>query len=158
MRVDPNTPHHRVRQILWDAIKDKPNTKEDCPTCGKAVCVRRRPMNAGQGRSMIRLYQLDPEGAGEFFHIPTLVGSKDREEAKLRYWGLVEEENVVRQDGGRAGYWRLTQKGRRFVRGEIRVPRHVLVYNRRCLGLDDTETVDIHDVLGHPFDLREIAS
>ena len=156
MRVPPTTPHHAVRSALWNLVKIKPGTAEDCPTCGQTVCVRRRPLNAGQARSMVRLYQLDPEGTGQFFHLPTQVGSRDREEGKLRHWGLLEEEHVVRPDGGRAGYWRLTTKGRRFVRGAIRVPRHALIYNRRCLGLDDTEHVDIHDVLGHPFDLREL--
>lgn len=156
MRVAPTVPHGAVRQALWNRIRHKPGTTEDCPTCGQTVCVRRRPLNAGQARSMIKLYRLDPDGTGKFFHLPTHVGSKDREEGKLTAWGLIEEEGIARADGGRAGYWRLTTKGRRFVRGEIRLPRHALFYNRKCLGLDNAETVDIHDVLGYPFDLRDL--
>lgn len=40
--------------------------------------------------------------------------------ARLRHWGLIEEETHVREDGSeqrRSGYWRTTDLGSRFVRG-----------------------------------------
>lgn len=46
---------------------------------------------------------------------------------KLRYFDLVEQ--VSADDGRRkAGYWRITEHGRRFIRGEDRSPLWVWTY------------------------------
>ena len=43
--------------------------------------------------------------------------------AKLRYWDLIEPKPGTSDRGGRTnGFWRLTNKGRAFVNGEIAVP------------------------------------
>jgi hypothetical protein len=44
--------------------------------------------------------------------------------AKLRYWGL-----IVKADGGeRGGVWEITDRGLRFLLGEIGLPQFAWVY------------------------------
>lgn len=80
------------------------------------------------------------------------------DEAKARYWNLIEAMPNVRRDDGsdRVGWWRLTAQGISFVRNEIVIAKHARIYDGRCLGLDNTQLVSIIDVLGKRFNYREL--
>lgn len=123
-----------------------------CPVCDQHVQVYRRKLNSGMAQSLIRMYIA---GGLDYIHLPTTIGSRSREEGKLRYWGLVEEENAVRPDGGRAGYWRVTRLGELFVNGQAKVYSHARVYNGRCLGLNGS-LIGIKDALGAKFSYDEL--
>lgn len=147
---DAQDPLGHARAWLRDRVEDGAT----CPCCKQLAKVYRRKINSGQARSLIRMYRADP--ARGYVHLPTVVGSRSREEAKLRYWGLLEEERVRRKDGGRAGFWRITSLGELFVLNRVRVAKYSRIYDKRCLGLDDTETASIVDALGAGFDYREL--
>lgn len=91
----------------------------------------------------------------DFIHVPTFY-ALGGDFAKLAYWGLVEEADEQREDGGRAGWWRLTTKGEAFLRRQLKVPKYALVYDAKHLGFDDEEMVDIQDCLGNRFNLAEL--
>jgi hypothetical protein len=124
-----------------------------CPCCTQFAKVYKRQINSGMARSLIRMYRV----AGlDWVHIPTALPARSREEGKLAYWGLVEEASEPREDGGRAGWWRITSKGEAFLRRQLKVPKYALVYDARRLGFDETEMVDIQDCLGARFNLTEL--
>jgi hypothetical protein len=70
-------------------------------------------------------------------------------------WHLVAELDEPRDDGGRAGYWRVTELGVEFLRGTLRVPKYARVYDGRRLGFAG-ELVGVADCLGEPFRLDEL--
>ena len=125
---------------------------EHCPVCGQYARVYRRKLHSGMARSLILMYRAS---GLEFAHLPTTIGSRSREEGKLRYWGLVEEELDRRPDGGRAGYWRVTPVGELFIQGLMTVYSHARVYDGRCLGLIGRQ-VSITDVLADKFSYDEL--
>jgi hypothetical protein len=125
-----------------------------CPCCNQFTKVYRRQINSGMARSLIAMYLHGPQG--QWVHLPTQVGARSREEGKLRYWGLVEEQvTVQRVDGGRAGYWRLTPAGRTWVTGQSTVHKYVAVYNNIVLE-SYGEQVSITDALGTRFNYTEL--
>lgn len=128
-------------------------TGERCPCCEQYAKVYRRQINTGMARSLIAMYLHGPQG--QWVHVPTQVGARSREEGKLRYWGLVEEQHDQRGDGGRAGYWRLTDNGRRWVTGQTTVPKFVAVYNNKVLQSYGTP-ISITDALGTKFNYTEL--
>lgn len=134
-------------------LRDHADEGVKCPCCTQLAKVYRRRVNAGMARSLIEMYRLAGTG---WVHVPTQVGSRSREEGKLAYWGLVEEARHPREDGGRAGWWRVTAKGRLFVLGQIRIPKYARVFDGRCLSLDYSETVTIRDALGTRFDYDDL--
>lgn len=148
--MNPLTTLREVHAFLRSHSKDG----TECPACFQRVQMYRRPITSTMARSLIALYRAG--GTTEFVHLPTVLDKKGADEGKLPYWGLLEEELVRRPDGGRAGYWRVTDRGRAFIFDGLRVPSHALVYNRRCYGLDDTTTVSIDDALGKKFNLAEL--
>lgn len=98
-------------------------------------------------------------GKTDWIHKPTVlrgVGAAARDESISRYWSLTEEETSVRRDdGGRAGYWRITGLGERFVLAAVRVPKYAHIYDGSCLRLSG-DPVSIVDCLGDRFNYREL--
>jgi hypothetical protein len=126
-----------------------------CPCCGQFAKRYKRAFNSGQAISLINIYKTGMRSSFEWVYIPSL-SAKSREEGKIAYWGLLQEKDEERDDGGRAGYWRVTPRGEQFVINKLRIPKYVYVYNGTCLGFDHTEMVTIRDCLGNKFDLATL--
>lgn len=129
----------------------------DCPCCHQFVKRYRRPMHSSQAAGLIALYRASNKGE-TYCHIHEFVnylGSGDF--AKLRFWGLVEEEPKDKNDKAKktSGRWKLTEKGCMFVRAEIGVQSHVTIFNKKCYGLQGKQ-VTIGQVLGKKFDYSEL--
>ena len=124
-----------------------------CPCCTQFAKVYRRKINAGMAHALIHMYR---HAQTEWFYLPDITSRwQGRDEAGLRYWALIEELQEKREDGGRAGWWRITPLGHRFVLREVRVPKYARVYDGRCLSLTG-EPVSITDALGDKFDYDEL--
>lgn len=146
-----DTPLAEARAWTRDRVRDGVR----CPCCTQLARVYRRKLNSGMALALAVFYRRCGQ---EWGHKPTVlrgVGAAARDESLLRYWGLFEEEAARRDDGGRAGWWRVTSRGARFVRDALEVPRYAVVYDGRCLNLAG-EPVGIRDVLGDRFDLAEL--
>jgi hypothetical protein len=124
-----------------------------CPCCQQFAKIYRRQINAGMAISLIRMFR---RGGLEWMHIPTTISARSREEGKLAYWGLLEEATEPREDGGRAGYWRVTVKGAAFITRGLRVPKYAKIYDGQLLELEADEMVNIRDCLGKKFELDEL--
>ena len=124
----------------------------ECPSCEQYAKVYRRKINSAMARALILFHR---RHGSEWFHLPTSIGYGG-DSAKLRYWGLIEESGEEREDGGRAGYWRVTEDGRQWALGFSSVAKYALVYNGKLLGLDDDERVSVRDALGTKFDYTEL--
>lgn len=146
----PDTPLGQIR--AWLRVKGLQSDGARCPACDQHVKLYRRKLNSGMARSLIAMYQA---GGTNFIHLPTTIGARSREEGKLRYWGLVEEQAASRPDGGRAGYWRVTDKGAAFVGGVITVPRYAHVFNKTLHKLSG-EPIGIREALGDDFSYDEL--
>lgn len=123
-----------------------------CPACTQHVKVYRRKVNSGMARSLIAMFVI---AGTDWVHVPTKIGARSREEGKLAYWGLVEESPDPRDDGGRAGWWRVTDRGKAFVLGQITIPTYARVYNGRVLNFDGAY-VDIKTALGTKFNYDDL--
>lgn len=144
----PDTPLVQIQAWVQAKLRDG----VVCPACGQHAKVYKRKVNAGMARSLIWMYQA---GGTSFIHLPTAIGSRSREEGKLRYWGLVEERRTPRPDGGRAGFWRVTERGELFVLEKLQIPAYALVYNSHCLGLTGN-LISIRQALGRGFSYSEL--
>jgi hypothetical protein len=126
-----------------------------CPCCSQFTRVYRRGIGAPMAHGLIRAYR----AAGlEWFHMPTVLNRIAGDHAKLRYWGLIEEDEQAVANGGRtAGVWRVTELGERFVQCLESVPRYALIYDGRLLRLDKSQGyVTIRTALGTKFDYDEL--
>lgn len=143
----PLTPLHEVKAFLRENVDEGIH----CPACTQMAKVYRRKINSTMARTLITLLRV---AGREFAHGPSLPGDT-HEISQLVWWGLVEEERVLRADGGRAGWWRLTDEGEDFARGRITLPKYARVYDHRCLSLVG-DLVSIREALGSRFDYSEL--
>lgn len=124
-----------------------------CPVCDQHAQTYRRKITRPMVEALVAMARAGALTGWK--HMPTVVGAKRADEAKLAYWGLLEEERTLRDDGGRAGYWRITTDGHAFLKGDLKVPKYALVYNGKCVG-HDGDMVTAETCLGHKFDLAEL--
>jgi hypothetical protein len=124
-----------------------------CPCCTQFAKVYPRTIHSTMARELIRCYR----AAGtDWFHVPTVIGHNGGDLLKTRYWALMEEEKDIRRDdGGRAGYWRITPIGEAFIRRELLVPKRAWVYDNRRIKLDGPD-VSVVDCLGKKFNYNEL--
>jgi len=135
-----------------------------CPCCLQLVKLYEREITVSMAYVAILLHRHFVESQA-WLHVPeylsnlSKIGSAVRggDWAKLRYWGLIEEKpEDKRKDGSRrSGYYKMTERGHQFVKGEIKVPRSILLYNEHFLGYGKGE-VGIRDCLGKEFDYDDL--
>jgi hypothetical protein len=150
--LDGDPPVSQARQWLREQARDH---GADCPVCKRFTKVYRRSINSGMAYALAMMWS--EHGTGWQDKTVTLrgVGAAARDESLLRYWGLIEEDQRRREDGGRAGWWRVTETGAEFAVGRRSVPKYALVYDSRCLGVEGPP-VTIRDCLRDRFDLEEL--
>lgn len=148
--LHPHTTLAEARKWLRDKLL---NGGCHCPLCKQYAKVYQRPLNSGMARSLITMYRTF---GLEFGYIPDLP-AKSREEGKLVHWGLVVEASEPRPDGGRAGWWRVTERGEDFILRGLRVPKYILLYDNRFLGYEDpNKLINIRDALTEKFSLEDL--
>lgn len=142
-------PIHRARRHIALGMVEG----SDCPVCGQHAQLYRRRISATVARQLIMVYRA--VGTDVFATRDHVGGGGDF--AKLAHFGLIAEQPARRQDGGRAGRWRITKDGAAFIEGRARVPEYVLIYDGQRIGYDG-DTVGISTVLGDGdgFDLRDV--
>lgn len=133
-----------------------------CPCCGQNVRLYPRPIHASMARLLINLYRLDYRES-TYYHVSQIFGvtkhykNGSDDFAKFKVWGMiVQKPKQEGQKGRTSGYWRITEKGKQFVRGEIRVPSSAMMYNKKFYYFDESRYFDIRDALNKQFDYREL--
>lgn len=181
--MSPTTPPPGDGATVAEAkayLRDRWLRGAECPCCRQRVQVYRRTITAGMALALLaflradgRRRQTEPAGgdafdgflhAEETFKNAVLLPRSARGDfTKLRYWGLIEGAEGEREDGSRRnGYWRLTDRGRAFARGELAVPKYVYLYNdaqyaAEAVGADpDQGEVTVRDALGRRFNYDEV--
>jgi len=134
-----------------------------CPCCGRFGKVYKRKIHSGMAAILVLLYRHQNLG---YTHVLTLVSAAmtpsvaahvgGGDFAKLRYWGLIEEQmHEVKGKKRGNGQWRITAAGAQFVENTATVQRYVWVYAGQPLGFHG-EHISIHDALGDKFDYSEL--
>lgn len=130
-----------------------------CPSCLRKVKEYERPINRAQALALVAMYVNSTTDWTDVRSLRTRIRSgvadKNNEISKLAHWGLVQQHPYVRK----GGWWRVTNLGAQWVRGEISVPSTIFLYQAELTG-HGTSTVMLQDVLekgsDSDFDLRAI--
>lgn len=135
-----------------------------CPCCGQYVKVYRRKINSTMARALLYIYKyFEHPDANEWLHVADYLVKVKKDStiaggdaSKLRLWGLIEPLPSKRQDGSnRVGYYRITDLGKKFAEGKVKVSSAVYVYNQQVMGYDE-QTVNIEQALGSKFNYAEL--
>ena len=147
---------------LW--LREHTAKGAQCPCCHQRVQFYKRTLTSTMAYTLIILERHFRTNS-DWLHVPkylSAVGAKEASRggdyAKLRDWGLIEPKPGKRDDdSSRTGYWKITERGRAFVRGEIRVHKIIEMYNQKPTGRGvSDETVSIQEALGVNFDYSKL--
>lgn len=122
-----------------------------CPVCDQYAKIYRRKIHANMAHTLFDMYRV----AGRSWCYLPDIPQKSRDTTFLALWDLIEEETTRRDDGGRAGWWRITLAGEEWLLGKRKVPKYVYVYNGEIHGTDG-EPWSIKDALGKKFSYNEL--
>ena len=133
-----------------------------CPCCDQFAKIYKRKLPRATVLVMIRLWRRN-EGRWYVFvpkMLDTMTGTAAHggDGTKGQLWGLMEQRVGVRDDSStRVGWWRLTDLGREFVQGNVKVPKYAHVYNGYCLKTSGPDW-SIRQALGTKFNYDELMS
>lgn len=76
----------------------------------------------------------------------------------LQHWKLLERKaKDVDEDKRGSGFWRLTEKGRDFIRNRTSISKYAFVFDNRVIKLSP-QRVDVITTLGKKFSYNELMS
>lgn len=105
--------------------------KTKCPCCGKVMRAYAKTLDK-------RLIELLKEIGRHKSFKPRQLFNEDHQKIndfqKLGYWDLIEKIK---------GGWKITDKGRRFLGGEIGLPKKLWIFNRKAV-LEEDERIDVN--------------
>ena len=130
--------------------------KLHCPCCHRNAQIYRRNLHFTVAMQLIRLHVLS-RPKFDYINAAELIyqgqhGTGDFSKAK--YWGLIEHR-PVEKDEKSSGFWRLTNKGCRFVENKITIPHYALVFDDNVLGFEGGQ-IDIKTALATKFDYEKL--
>lgn len=137
-----------------------------CPACGQTTRAYRRPITSAMCVVLFLMYRQfrneESSTLSEYIHVENLLkeahcsASSRGDFPKLKHWGLIDAKSYNREDGSsRNGYYRITEKGEQFLKGEIKIASHVIIFNNKVLGFS-SDTIDIHKALKNKFSYEEL--
>lgn len=131
----------------------------DCPCCGRWGKIYKYKVNATMARGLMWMYSVSP--LGEWVNIQErgpkwLLRSKSLSTAK--HWGLIERlelDDEENKDTRHSGVWRLTLRGREFVKNKTLIEEHVFIFDDRIVKFSKS-MASIVDCLGKKFSYTEL--
>jgi hypothetical protein len=101
---------------------------ERCPHCGATTSARWENLSTGLVRILTKAIQAVYEKKDNRFHWHrdlALTNNESHNLQKLRFHGLIAHAD---KEHPKSGEWLITARGGAFLRGEIPVPKKVLIF------------------------------
>lgn len=105
--------------------------RERCPHCGANLQARWEPLNPGLVRCLLKAIEAVYRKGENRFHWHKdirLTNNESHNFQKLRFHGLIAHAD---EENPKSGYWLITKRGGAFLRGEIAVPKKVLIFRNK---------------------------
>jgi hypothetical protein len=128
----------------------------ECPCCTQFARRYNRKLVSGMARSLIDLYK-QSSGWGEFVHVTKIRGASQGggSFSLLRYWGLISEAEKTTTETRTSGMWSITDRGKDFVKNQIRVPSYCVIFDGTVEGFTG-DMIGIKEALNNKFDYAEL--
>lgn len=139
-----NVPMDEAQTGLIDELLEGKATS--CPCCGQTAKIYPRKLTKPMVLALAWIAKNPYVKTSEF---PNWM-YRTRQYNVLHHWGLLQRTSLP-DDGF---YWVITDKGARFLRGEISVPLRAIVFNNETIGYS-AEEVFRHQVV-EDFDLGDL--
>lgn len=138
-------------------LRDNWEKGVDCPCCNRYVRRYKIKLNSAMSLFLINLYKHSLH-SNEPAHISELVNKNGKISMSygwLRYWELAENVKNEDPDKKGSGYWRITELGKKFASGKLRLYSHAYFYDGKSYGHTGNK-ITIQEALGNKFSYEEL--
>ena len=153
---------HKLKTIEEAKLFLRGNYKKGvkCPCCDQYVKLYKRSLNSGLATVLILLYTnhfRQWTNVKKFLKDNSYQNSHDW--TILRYWGLLEEmpKDYKNKKLKTSGFWRVTDKGYKFLNLDIKVKQYVQIYNKKFYGFVG-DKINIIDAFNNEFMYEKLMS
>ena len=134
-----------------------------CPCCNQNVKLYKRKFNKAMAICLIELFRLTQGDTTKYMHIRELQekskifmhNMNGGNFATMKYWNVIDSQPNDDDKKRTSGLWRITNLGRNFVMGNIKISSHIYTYNMTLKRIDPNE-ITISESLKRPFNYREL--
>lgn len=105
-----------------------------CPCCGRHCEEYRYSMVPMLTESLFKLYM-----AGEPLHLRDFCRPRNGGYASciLKNFGLIEQDPSDQKPFNRSGIWSITSLGKRWIKGEVSIPKFIFVFDNKVSGVSE---------------------
>lgn len=121
-----------------------------CKNCGHYIKVYKRKISSTIAKCLLHMLKEQSRNGDKHINIQEFFLNLKIERAdltKTRWWGLISSSEE--------GYWRLTEKGKHFIKGKIKISKYVYEYSSRPI-IFSGPLINITNCLGEKFDWNEM--
>lgn len=116
-----------------------------CPCCKRFDKVYSRKINQGAIRQLAKLKTLNDIKPYEFWHYSKISASQS-DFPKFALLQLIQRQPTTHRDNKKtSGYYRITDKGRKFLAGVMTIPERIVMYHGEMIATS-TEQKSVHDI------------
>jgi hypothetical protein len=135
-----------------DHLRNKYKTGTDCPCCGQLVKAYKRKLNANMCKALAIIYTRTNDGV--YIHVQNVFSLLKLRATAMDY-SYLEKWKFIESDPNNNGYWRITSKGKSFVKDQICVSTYCLVYGGTVYEWS-TDMITMSEALTKRFKLEEV--
>jgi hypothetical protein len=144
-----------IKKRRLDAVKREIGTLlsrgyyTTCPITGRAIRIWRHNLSRGQVTTLKRLDSVSKELGKVYVHLKFLTARRDGNLAKMALWDLISplSPDAILEGEKCGGMWRITERGRDWLAGRIKIPRQVAVlFGKRVGYVDPLDLITVDDV------------
>ena len=140
------------KKEFWETLEKGEDMK--CPCCERYSKIYRRPLNATTAFQLIKLYKMSGEKR-DYIYIEDLPMRGGGDFTKAAHWGLIEPKPHTTDAKKSSGFWRLTNDGILFVKGEKTIIESIIVFDNEVRRFEG-KMVSINDVISVKFNYQEL--
>lgn len=125
-----------AREWLAQSVHEKSGAI--CPCCERFDKVYDRTINAAAVRNICLLYQYTKRNGDGFYHYKDFMsGFAGWDVTKFLHLGLVKRQANDSDVTHTSGTYRITESGKSFVEGKVRIPARLTFYHNELIGTSE---------------------
>ena len=134
MTLDLFTTLQQAKDWLAHSVEDPEGAI--CPCCERFDKVYSRKINNSSIRALASLHRYSRTGDAYHHYSDFVAKFQHGDFPKLQWLGLLERAPQDDKNKKTSGMYRITGRGRAFVRGEVAIPERVVLYHNVLVGTD----------------------
>jgi hypothetical protein len=145
-----------LNKLKTDYRKVLQNAGGDCPCCGRFGKYNGYSITKTDAKFLVWLFiNGDEKGWVHTASQAPREFMRAKSFTNLRYWALIEDYPNDNKDIKGSGFWRVTNKAIRYIRGEMQLPKKAFVFDRTLMGFSEQQ-VYFSECFKDYFDLEQV--